>query len=438
MDLLNNREIATGIWLLILLAYVMRFKDVRGSLNNLFKSFFVRGIQIPLFIMFCYSMGAIWALNEIGLWDNNQIKNIIFWFCGVALISFMNIHKESKNQSCFTNILKGHLKLIVIIQFILTVHTFSLIVELFVVAIASLMAGVMAYSKNKEEYKPSFKVCEKGVNLVGLAIVINTIYQIVTNWSAFAQMKTAFDFIVPTALSIMLIPYLYILATYIVYQEERTRLRFHIKEDSLRRYAFLKAVFRFHFRFNKFRRWMQLISYNNVYSKQEVNESIDNLFSLLKKEATPPEVDSKLGWCPYKAKDFLIDEGLKTDNYKMSACDDNDWFCNSESIKIESELQLNNITYGVEGNSIAATKLKLRLNIYYPKEKDEAHFYFVSVANSLLEKALGYSLSPEAIEAIEQGIEGGQTIDDKEIIIEKKEWNNGLYGLKFEISHLAT
>jgi len=96
---------------------------------------------------------------------------------------------------------------------------------------------------------------------------------------------------------------------------------------------------------------------------------------------------------------------------------------------------LNNITYCVEGNSIAATKLQLRLNIYYPKEKDAAHFYFVSVKNYLLEKALDYSLSPEAIE---QRREGGQAIDDKEIIVKKKEWNNGLYGLKFEISHLAT
>jgi hypothetical protein len=383
-------------------------------------------------------MGSIWLLNEMGLWDNNQIKNFVFWFCGGAFISFMNIHKESKKENCFTKMLKSHLKLIVLIQFILTVNTFSLIVELFVVAIASLMLGVMAYSKNKEEYKPSFNVCEKGLNLVGLAIAINTIYQIGLNWSAFAQTKTALDFLVPTSLSIMLIPYFYLLATYIAYQEERTILRFHIKDDSLRRYAFLKAMFKFHFSFNKLKRWVQLVSYNNVNTKQEVNESFNTLFSLLKKESNPPEVDSSLGWCPYKAKDFLIDEGVKTNNYKMSAGDDNDWFCNSEPMKIGSGLQLNNITYDVEGNSIAATKLKLRLNIYYPDEKEEAHLYFVGVANPLIEKALGYSLSPEAIEAIEQGNEGVETIDDKEIVIEKEEWNNGLYGLKFEISHLAT
>jgi len=436
MDLLNNREIATGIWLLILLAYILRFKDVRKSFTQLFNSFFVRGIQIPLFLMLIYSLGSVWLLNEIGLWDSNQIKNVVFWFCGGALISFMNINKESKEENCFTNILKSHLKLIVLIQFILTVNTFSLIVELFVVAIASLMVGVMAYSKNKEEYNPSFTVCERGLNIVGLAVAINTIYQISINWGSFVQIKTALDFLVPTSLSVMLIPYLYLLVTFIVYQEEFTRLKFHIKDDSLRWYAFMKSMFRFHFRFNKYRRWVQLVSYNNVNTKQEVNESIDTLFCLLKKESNPPKVDESLGWCPYKAKDFLIDEGLKTNNYKMSAGDDNDWFCNSESMAIESGLLLNNITYGVEGNSIAATKLKLRLNIYYPDEKEEAHSYFVGVVNSLLEKALGFSLSPEAIEAIEQGNEGGQSINDKEIIIEKKEWNNGLYGFKFEISHL--
>ncbi|MBA6232180.1 MULTISPECIES: hypothetical protein [unclassified Colwellia] len=435
MDLFNNREIATGIWLLIILVFVIRDSNVRNSFRQLFSCFFVVRIQIPLLLMLCYSLLCVYLLNEIDLWDNNQIKNVVFWFFGGAAISFFNITNATDDKKFFTNTLKGHLKLIVIIQFVLNVYTFNFFAELALVAIASMFAGVIAFSKNKAEYEPAHNVCEKALNFVGVIIIMNTVYQLVTNWGAFSQTKTMFDFLVPTLLSIMLLPFLYCLATYVTYGSELVMLKFHIKDNSLRRYAFLRALIRINFRYLKLKRWMEIVSYSNINNKTDVNNSIDMLFRLLAREENPPEVNSNLGWCPYQAKDFLTCENLITSNYKKSACDDNDWYCETRLKDIEEGFLANNIAYYVEGNEIAVTRLKLRLNINQPCKHEIAHDYFANVANKLIEKALNYSLSLEAMEAIKNGDTVEEPVDNKKIKISKDDWGNSLYGLKFVIEH---
>ena len=46
------------------------------------KSFFT-----PILFMFLYSLGMVYLLNKIEMWENHQIKNFIYWLIAVGILT---------------------------------------------------------------------------------------------------------------------------------------------------------------------------------------------------------------------------------------------------------------------------------------------------------------------------------------------------------------
>lgn len=430
MDILNNREIATGVWLLAFFIWASTKKEVRESFRAVVAVFLSRFILVPVILMVSYIALLLIGMESIGLWENHQVKNVVFWFFTAAMYSFFKVTKAAEDKHYFSHAVRDNLKIIVVLQFVISLYTFSLWVELIFVPVISILVAVMTYAQSNEKYKPAEKLVSKLVEGIGLFIIAYTVYMIFADFGELAQTKSIYDLLVPTTLSIMLLPFLYLLATYTSYQGVFVRLKFWIKEPSLLRYTKWATIKRFHFRFAKLVRWFDSVPRINIKSKADVDKSIDNVFRQLKEESNPSTVDKRLGWSPHIAKDYLAGVGIVTGFYKNIY--DDIWHVSSKYLEMGNSIMPNNIAYYVEGNREVAKSLKLKLNVNEPSESSDAKEQFLNIANLLCCQAIDSELPDSLRDAISQEKNSEIATENRKLSIVKSAWDKAeRYDLMF-------
>lgn len=432
MDILNNREIATGVWLLTFFIWASTKKEVRESFRTVVAAFLSRFIIVPIILMVSYITLLLIGLESIGLWENHQVKNVVFWFFTAAMYSFFKVTKAAEDKHYFSHAVRDNLKIIVVLQFVISVYTFSLWVELIFVPVISMLVVVMTYAQSDEKYKPAEKLVSKLVEGIGLFIIAYTVYMIFADFGELAQTKSIYDLLVPTTLSIMLLPFLYLLATYTSYQGVFVRLKFWIKEPSLLRYTKWSTIKRFHFRFAKLVRWFDSVPRINIESKADVDKSIENVFRQLREESNPPTVDKRLGWSPHIAKDYLAGVGIETGFYKNIY--DDTWHVSSKYLEMGNSIMPNNIAYYVEGNREVAKSIKLKLNVNEPSESADAKEKFLNIANLLCWQAINSELPDSLRDAISEEKNSEIATENRKLSIVKSAWGNTeRYDLMFKL-----
>ena len=420
MDLLNNREIATGFWVVIFFVWAFTKKDIRNSFKQVIQVLLCKFIIVPFILMAIYTLIMVAAIDSIGLWENHQIKNVVFWFFSAASYSFFQITKASEEPYYFSKAIKDNLKIIVVIQFILSVYTFSLWIELIFVPFMAVLGGMIAVSQSKEEHQLVEKFLTKLTEVIGLFIVFFTVYKLVTAFGEFGKLKTIYDLLIPTTLSLLLLPFLYLLAVFNNYQSIFVRLKLFIKDQQLLKYAKLTSIKKCHFRFAKLARWANTIACLDIKSKADIDTSFDNLFQQFEDEKNPPFIPLEQGWSPYIAKDYLIDSELKTGFYKNIYGDT--WHASSNYLEIGTGVLPNNIAYYIEGDRASAKQLTLKLNINETNDADKSHETFLELASTLFEQAMGYVIPDDAYSALSSRKSIAKSIGNQLLTISKTDW----------------
>ncbi len=261
-------------------------------------------------------------------------------------------------------------------------------------------------------------------------MLIDTVYKLFTKSGDFFQEKTFYDLVIPTTLSILFLPFLYVLSLYVNYQNIWTRLPIFLDDNDVIKYAKYQSLLSFNFKTSLLRRWFDLVVRKRPDTKKEIDTTILEIKSILKREENPIEVSKDKGWSPYNARLFLEDEGLKTGHYKELY--DGEWFASAPPLDIENIL-LTNIDYHIDGNRDIATTLKVKLNVFLLENEEIAVNYFFPIADKLCQKALGIELNKELEDAIFDREDVEIMIDSKKCSVKRDTLNTDGYTLKFTI-----
>src|SRR5262245_31441605 len=138
-SVLNNREIATAIWLIIALLWALSISGVRRSIRDLLKTFLNVKIVVPFVAMLVYIFLMVTVFKKIGFWDVSATKDTILWTLGSAFATFFNLNKVSEDEHYFKNVILDNIKFILILEFILNFYSFSLAIELALIPIITLI-----------------------------------------------------------------------------------------------------------------------------------------------------------------------------------------------------------------------------------------------------------------------------------------------------------
>lgn len=217
-NVLNNRELATAIWLAIFFLWTLSKSDFRRSVLVMGKAFADKKVFIPFLLMVIYIAATVLFFKRIGFWDISAIKDTIIWTFGSAFITFSNIHKIARGHSKFKDLLLDKVKFILILEFVVNLYSFSLIIELFLIPMLGFMGFLSGFADSKPKYRRVSKILNFILFVFGIIILIFTIVQIVNGFQNFASLKNLRDLLLPPLFSLTLLPFVYLMALYMNYE----------------------------------------------------------------------------------------------------------------------------------------------------------------------------------------------------------------------------
>lgn len=443
MDILNTREWAILAWLLLVIGYFSfssKLESLKKTFISLLKTLFSRHILSAIILMSMYVALIIYTLSTIGLWDTTQIKSTTTWYFTIATFSLFRLESYKEAPHRLKDLVVGNLRLIGVIEYLVTTYTFNFFIELILVPVSFVLSAAVAFTEPKPEYKPAHKFLNGMLTITATCILGATFYLLVVDFGKVATTKGVYDFVVPSILSTAYTPFIAFMVVYTTYQTALIRLRLSMKHRPIELYARLVAILVFNIRISLLERWTSIVAKRNIESVSDVNLSIRQIFAMVAREKNPPRVERSEGWSPYVAKSYLVSEGIATGHYHpVNPEEDKEWFCCSNMIEFGQGLFPNNIAYYLNGSANAVTSMKLKLNVNAPEHVKEAHAILLSTASVLVRNALGLELGDALSKAIIMGVEDTIEGPDFKIEITKCIWPNhffGGYDLGLELSRI--
>lgn len=252
----NTREIAIILWLLVLTIWILSQEKIRQSFSGVLKSLFQIKILSVIIAAIVYTGFTVLVLVKIGIWDFSLLKDTIYWFLAVAFVLLMNTNKANQEKGFFIKILKDNLKIILALEFILTLYTFNLVAEIILVPVLVFIVAMSAVSELKKEYLPVKKLFDFILSLIGVFFIVFALGKVFGDFQNIMTSQNLKTFILPPLLTFSFIPFVYFFAIIMAYETLFVRLGIFNKNDpSLIKFAKHKIIRACHLNLPKLNRF---------------------------------------------------------------------------------------------------------------------------------------------------------------------------------------
>lgn len=213
--------------------------------GGLFKAFFVTSIVVVNLLAIIYSSSIIYLLYLVDFWDSSLLKDSIYWFIGSGFLILFNLNKAGKEEGFFKNILRDNLKLLLILEFVVNFHQFSLVTELILLPVIAFLAMMQAIAEREERTMKVKSLIDWVFAIFGFIVLGISIRDIWVDFRGFANIPNLESFLLPIILSITFIPFAYCIALYMNFEVIFIRLSLFLKNKKDLRFAkwrtFLKS-----------------------------------------------------------------------------------------------------------------------------------------------------------------------------------------------------
>jgi hypothetical protein len=383
----NTREAATAFWLAIATALVVFHRSMRPSAMGVLKALAKPLLLAPLAIAALYAAAEIWALQRLGLWSEINLKTTILWVVTFAFVTMFEVATAKDRRASLGKITRDVVSVTAVLVFITGLYTFPLFVELITLPLVALIVLTGEVAKHKPEHAAVARLLGCMTTALGFSYFGFSLLKTLEQWQKAATWTTVSEFVIPVLLSLGFLPFLYGWRTYVAYNSMFTTIGIFGIESHLVPSARWLAMTRIRGDIVLLDRWRQSLQTSRPSNKAELKHSLDALRALTKREKSPPTVQPKDGWSPYLAMQFMADLGVDTGHYHSSF--DDEWFASSPMREFGTgAIWRSNIAFYIEGSELAATTLKIKLNVNDPGEAREADDMFIVHALHLLEQAI--------------------------------------------------
>lgn len=243
MDFFNNREWALVIWgivfFLLVLWYKGTRKDVLGVLKDLSDPVILKLITATLL----YTGTVIILLYIIGFWDFRLAKDTVIWFLGTGLVFVFTLPAESQKEHYFLRILLEGLKLTLILEFVLNLYTFQLWLELLLIPVILFLVILGSIAATNKVWISVKRISDFLLNTYFISVLVFTLHNIYRDYRSLILMENVREVVLLPLLTAAFIPFLYLLALVMAYENFDLRLKAFLKKDDILVKYTRRAVF---------------------------------------------------------------------------------------------------------------------------------------------------------------------------------------------------
>jgi len=277
MNIFNNREIATAIWLLVIFILMLVIREVRKSLSDLVKAFFKMEILLLVFLMVTYNIGILIILNLLDLWNISLLKDFVIWFCFTAFLMIYNAITSTKNENLLRKLIIDNIKIVIIFEFFVNTYTFSLVGELVLIPIVTIIVISEVIAKTDKKYNSVVKLMRGLQIIIGTGILIYAVSKAISDYKNFGSLETLRNFLLAPMLTISLLPFIYFAVLFSTYELLLIQLNLGFeKSKALKCYAKRKTIRYFQLNLSKLKKALNVNTFNlmHIRNKKDVDEMI--------------------------------------------------------------------------------------------------------------------------------------------------------------------
>jgi hypothetical protein len=438
MEFLSTREQAYAIWILLGLISAFLFKGLRKDFYPILSALVSKSFLKLYVIFLAYNAVGIYLLSLIDAWELSMLKDTVIWLVFAGLPLVYQVARAKKIKTYFLDLLKSLLTFAVVLEFLMGLHTFSLLTELLLAFVMLFLTFTIAFAQARSRYERVANLLQWLVLFITCGIVLSEMSYLFSNVSTYQSEALFLEFLLPAKLAFMIIPFLYGVFIYLRFEETFSVIKSPRFSKSIVRYCVVLLPYYFLNDPEGLLRWRWSVNKVIPQSLKELVVSMQQIKELIQEETDPPEVDPSLGWSPYLAKEFLMKMELQVGNYVNHY--DQQWGASSNSKHLEdSDWLANSIDYFLNGNRYVVTQLKLRLNVFKLEKVRHSHTVFLAHASLLFSKISNDELPVTVLIAIMEGVEEEVVLDVWRLKVEKSEYLNVYrgYSLYFVIEHLT-
>lgn len=271
----NNREIATVFWLVVVFAWTLRKSHMLQPLAGIVQSFARPKVLTAVSLMLVYTAGAVALLGIVGFWTLDLLKDTILWFCISAMAMMIRVGASSEAANILRKVVVDNVRIVIGLEFLINTYTFSLPVEFAFIPIVSLIAGLAFVAHANEKYPAVARLTGALQPTIGFVVLVIAVGSAIADAQALNSLDTIRSIALAPTLSIILIPFLYVLALISQYERAFQELKLGTeKRKSLKRYARRRILM-----YGKFnlRRAQQLNNHGVKFRRIQTKEDVDHL-----------------------------------------------------------------------------------------------------------------------------------------------------------------
>ena len=271
----SSREIASLIWGLLLLLLVLSNKVLREGLFAVFKVIFSRAIIKWSSLMLAYIFGTCYLLKQFGAWNLHDLKATFLWLVSAGLYMVYQAVKDKPSpRDLIGGIFRNGFNIAVILEFFVSNYTFSIFVELIIVPVAFFLVFISSPSRTDDpRAQLAVNFANSALSWIGLFLLLRGIVIAVAQWGEFWNLQTAHSFLLPIALSLTFLPFLWIVLTHTAYEHCFLRLgSFSKGVDKIQRLK-LWMFWEFGLRYHEVWNWWRYYVINKPIGYHEIKKS---------------------------------------------------------------------------------------------------------------------------------------------------------------------
>ena len=224
IKLLSNREVSLLIWTLVLFGILIATSKISFR-----QVFIVLKLLLSKYLLLSYLLAVIYfyfiidLLKNIGVWEYKLYKDFFFWALMTGAVMFFRVNKLNTNKD-FISIILSIISVTAIFEFVLGFYNFSLLVELIVIPLVTLISLLSYFAGKNRDHHLVSRLLDNLLSVFGLGMLAFVIYKIFNSHQLFFTESNLKSFLLPPVFTLLFIPIIFLFVLCIKYEEVFSRL----------------------------------------------------------------------------------------------------------------------------------------------------------------------------------------------------------------------
>lgn len=220
---LNNREVASLIWLGILSIWVLVV--ARSNILGVLRAFFAYRLAALWMIYVAVITGAVFCVRQVGVRYEGGTKDAVLWavFAGLPLLARFGV--VARSPTVLLDVLRAAAGLTVLVEFFVNLYVFPLPMELLLQPFMVLLALSGTVAGAKPGLAPAKRLVDRLQVTLGLGVLCIVAWQVIFNRAALDPRALSLALVQPVLLTGVVVALTFLVALYSAYEMVATHMR---------------------------------------------------------------------------------------------------------------------------------------------------------------------------------------------------------------------